>query len=638
VKKFIWQKLSAVDAFCPASKSFFRETEILIKITIRMKQSGATVIKNSIKIFFLIVLFLMLLVDVVSAQSAMINPQSRNVTSLNGEWNALPDPVNAGEWKQVWLEKKPQKKTDFFEYSFDGAPLLQVPGDFNSQMPELTYFEGTVWYKRAFNYELKNDKRLFLYFGAVNYLSDVYLNGAKIGSHEGGFTSFQFEITKLVKTGANSLIVKVNNSRKSNQLPGTGYDWLNYGGITRDVSLIETNSSYVEDYSIQLKKGSTNIVSGWMLINGGQMKQQVSVKIPELKLVYKTTTNEKGLANFVFSSNSIALWTPDNPRLYKVIIESETDSVIDSIGFRSIEVRGSQVLLNGKTVFLKAVNIHEENPYFARRAYSLNDARLLLKHAKDLGCNLVRLAHYPHNENMVREAERMGLMIWSELPIYQHIEFADSAVPMKMQTMLEEMIRRDKNRCAVITWCLSNETYPGTPSRNKALIELTEKCRALDSTRLITHVINTQKYENNSFDVWDTLYKYSDLIAINEYIGWYIPWQGKPSDTKWKVLDTNKPVFISEFGGEALYGSKGPTDEAAYWTEAYQEKIYRDQIEMFNTVPSLSGVCAWLLFDYRSPVRMHPVYQKGYNRKGLLSEIGEKKKAWYVLREYYRRK
>jgi beta-glucuronidase len=376
---------------------------------------------------------------------------------------------------------------------------------------------------------------------------------------------------------------------------------------------------------------------GWVQLNGRKTKQNVSVKIPALKLVYKTSTDEKGFAKLAFSSSSLSLWAPGNPKLYKITIESETDSLIDTIGFRNIEVRGNQVLLNNKPVFLKTVNIHEENPYLARRAFSLDDARLLLNHAKELGCNLVRLAHYPHNENTVREAEKMGLMVWSELPIYQHIEFADSAVPAKMQTMLEEMIRRDKNRCAVITWCLSNETYPGTPNRNKALIELTQKCRALDSARLVTHVINTQNYSNNSFDIWDTLYKYSDLIAVNEYIGWYIPWQGKPSDTKWKLFDQKKPVFISEFGGEALYGSKyGPTDEAAFWTEEYQEKIYRDQIEMFNTVPNLSGVCAWLLFDYRSPVRMHPVYQKGYNRKGLLSEKGEKKKAWYVLNEFYK--
>jgi beta-glucuronidase len=203
--------------------------------------------------------------------------------------------------------------------------------------------------------------------------------------------------------------------------------------------------------------------------------------------------------------------------------------------------------------------------------------------------------------------------------------------------MLNEMVGRDKNRCGVVVWSLSNETYPGTPNRNEALIALTEKARALDATRLIVHVINTQGYQDNSFNVWDPLYEYSDLIAFNEYIGWYIPWQGKPSDTKWNFAFPDKPVFISEFGGEALYGSKGPVDEAAYWTEGYQEQIYIDQVEMFNTIPNLVGVCPWLLFDYRSLGRMNQMYQNGYNRKGLLSENGEKKKAWHIMYEYYNR-
>lgn len=133
----------------------------------------------------------------------------------------------------------------------------------------------------------------------------------------------------------------------------------------------------------------------------------------------------------------------------------------------------------------------------------------------------------------------------------------------------------------------------------------------------------------------DTLNKYSDLVAINEYLGWYVPWQEKPLDTKWNLAYPDKPEFISEFGGEALYGSNyGPTDETAYWREEYQEKIYKDRVEMFNTIPNLAGVCPWLLFDYLSSGRMHPVYQKGYNRKGLLSEKGDKKKAWYIMKAY----
>ena len=288
---------------------------------------------------------------------------------------------------------------------------------------------------------------------------------------------------------------------------------------------------------------------------------------------------------------------------------------------------------------MKAVNIHEENPYKRARAYSTEDTKVLLNAAKDLGCNFLRLVHYPHNENMIKEAEKMGFLISSEIPVYQHIQFSDSLVPQKMETMMREMVSRDKNRCGVVIWSLSNETYPGTPNRNEALIELTQKCKALDSTRLIVHVINTQGYNNNTFNVWDSLYNYSDLVAFNEYIGWYIPWQGKPSETKWNIAFPDKPVFISEFGGEALYGNKNvPIDEAASWSEEYQEQIYKDQTEMFGNIPNLCGVCPWLLFDYRSLGRMNQMYQNGYNRKGLLSENGEKKKAWYIMHEYYKKK
>jgi beta-glucuronidase len=123
---------------------------------------------------------------------------------------------------------------------------------------------------------------------------------------------------------------------------------------------------------------------------------------------------------------------------------------------------------------------------------------------------------------------------------------------------------------------------------------------------------------------------------LNEYLGWYVPWQGRPTDVKWKLVCNDKPIVITEFGGEALYGNNnGPIDEAASWREEYQEQIYRDQTAMFGTINNLSGVFPWLLADYRSPGRMQPVYQKGWNRKGLLSDRGEKKKAWYVLKAYY---
>ncbi|HET7000029.1 MAG TPA: beta galactosidase jelly roll domain-containing protein, partial [Puia sp.] len=246
-------------------------------------------------------LYISLLFQVhVYAQSAMINVDSRKTISLDGDWQVIIDPAGAGDWRRIWEEKKPVKKTDFVEYGFTDASRLRVPGDFNTQMPELTYTEGTVWYKKTFTFSGHPDKRLFLYFGAVNYLADVYLNGKKLGSHEGGFTPFQFEITQLVRAGENAIVVKVNNQRLKNGLPGLGFDWFNYGGITRSVQLIETPNSFIEDYFIQLKKHSDSDVLGWIKINGNHGSQNIRVQIPELKVNYSTRTADDGLAAINF--------------------------------------------------------------------------------------------------------------------------------------------------------------------------------------------------------------------------------------------------------------------------------------------------------------------------------------------------
>ncbi len=289
-------------------------------------------------------------------------------------------------------------------------------------MSELTYIEGTVWYKKVINFTIKPGKRVFIHFGAVNYFADIYFNGNHLGSHEGGFTQFQFEITDSIHEGENTLIVKANNQRLKDGLPGLGYDWFNYGRITRDVNLIETNHTYIEDYHIQLDKHKNNEVLGWIKLNGNNKSQSLSVKIPELGVDFRTESNNEGLAEVRFTSD-FELWSPENPKLYRIVLQSQTDTVQDEIGFRNIEVRGNEILLNGKPLFLKAINIHEENPLKAAKAHSEEDALLLLNWAKELGCNLVRLAHYPHNEHMFKLAEKMGLMVWSELPVYQHIEF-----------------------------------------------------------------------------------------------------------------------------------------------------------------------------------------------------------------------
>jgi beta-glucuronidase len=454
-----------------------------------------------------------------------------------------------------------------------------------------------------------------------------------LGSHEGGFTPFQFELTADLKEGENSIIVRCNNARIKDGIPGYGFDWFNYGGITRDVNLIETSQTFIEEYFIKLNKNNPGIIEGYIQLNGHSKEQNITIDIPEAKLKFQGRTSAEGKLNFQIKGK-VQLWSPENPRRYLLKIITETDQISEEIGFRTIEVKGTEILLNEKVIFLKGVNIHEEIPQRKARAYSESDAQILLGWAKELGCNFVRLAHYPHSEHTIKLAEKMGLLIWEEIPVYQHINFADAGMRAKMDFMLREMIHRDKNRCAVIIWSLSNETYT-SKDRDEALRELISKARALDNTRLITCAFNNFHYKENKIVITDELYSLTDIVSINEYLGWYKTWPAEPEKMQCESK-FNKPLIISEFGGEAMFGNEyGKADIASTWSEEYQEKIFIDQIKMFKNIPFLSGVCPWILVDFRSPVRMHPQFQDGWNRKGLLSDRGEKKKAWYVMRDYY---
>lgn len=583
----------------------------------------------------LLILSLVLFSFAATSQSAnlLTNIHGRELTSLNGQWQVIIDPFNAGagNWKPIWKDQKPIGKNDFYEYAFTPSVSLQVPGDWNHQKPELIFYEGTIWYKKTFLHKISEDKRTFLYFGAVNYKCDVYINNAYAGSHEGGFTPFQFELTGKLKD-TNSVIVRVNNQRQANYIPALNFDWWNYGGITRDVSLIETPLNYIKDYNIQLEKNSFDSIAGWVQVSGDKPYMPVSINIPKLHVHYTAVTSNDGKALFKIAANP-KLWSPVHPELYEVIVSTGSDSINERIGFRTIQVKGNEILLNGKPVFLKGINIHEEIPQQVRRAASEADAEMLLHWAKELGCNFVRLTHYPHNEYMVRLADKLGIMLWEEVPLWQNIQFSNPAILNKADTMLNEMITRDKNRCSIIMWSLSNETSPSV-DRNKTLTAMAAYTRSLDSTRLITSALNHVRYDENVITIDDSICNVLDVIGVNEYLGWYVPWPAKPGDMVWKN-PYNKPLIMSEFGAEALYGQHGSADSNGHWTEEREAQVYKDQIAMFKNISFLRGTCPWVMADFRSESRLQPVYQQGWNRKGLLSNKGLKKKAWFVMHDYY---
>ena len=522
-------------------------------------------------------------------------------------------------------------RTVLYEYNFNTDRTLMVPGDWNTQRETLYYYEGTVWYRNIFDYKPAPDKRVFVYFGAANYDAVVGLNGKKIARHVGGYTPFNVEVTGMLKEEGNSLIVKVDNKRHTDGVPTLNSDWWNYGGLTRSVLLVETPMTFIRDYSVQLKQDNPKMVEGWVRLDGEQSEQDVVVEIPELKSKVTVRTDKDGYASFEMKVKP-QYWCPENPKLYDVILSSETDSVKDRIGFRTIETRGTEILLNGEPVFCKGVSIHEEMPYSASgRAYSEEHARTLLGWAKEMGCNFVRLAHYPHNEHMVRVAEEMGLMVWSEIPVYWTIQFDNPQTYANAESQLVDMITRDKNRANVIIWSVANETPHGV-ARLEFLKRLIAKTREMDPTRLVSAAMEKDNIDATTVTVKDELIEYVDLISFNQYVGWYDGTSEKCDRMNW-VFDVKKPVFISEFGGGAVYGRHGDVSER--FTEEYQEDLYQRSVNMMDRIEGLAGTTPWILKDFRSPRRQIVGIQDDFNRKGLISDQGGKKKAFYVMKKWY---
>ena len=593
------------------------------------------------QLFVLVALFLSAATTCVAEEVPLLqNVLSRSTVSLNGSWHYIVDVQEEGYYDYrmkptpwgFFQNAKPQKPEDLIEYDFDKAPVMQVPGDWNTQDERLFFYEGTVWFKRAFQWHRNGNRRTLLYFGAVNYDTYVYVNGKLAGHHVGGFTPFNFDVTDLLREGDNFVVLKVDNKRHAEAVPTQIFDWWNYGGITRDVLLVDVEPVYIEDYNLQLASLEGRLLSFSVQLNKPLSGQQITLSIPELKIKKTLTTDAEGKAALSMKAKPI-LWSPATPKLYQVDIQLGSESIRDEIGFRIIETRGKQILLNGNPIFLKGISIHEEKPNGGGRANSTADAHTLLSWAKELGCNYVRLAHYPHNEYAVREAERMGMLVWSEIPVYWTIAWTNADTYQNAERQLTDMIRRDHNRCNVIIWSIANET-PHSDARDQFLSRLSQKARSLDATRLISMAMEVTAANHHKNRLQDNMNQYVDVISFNQYIGWYRDVNDAPK-MEWEI-PYDKPVIISEFGGGAKYGLHGAKNQR--WTEEFQENLYRENCAMLDKIDGLAGTTPWILKDFRSPRRVLNGIQDYYNRKGLFSDDGHKKKAFYVLKEWYQGK
>ncbi len=552
----------------------------------------------------------------------LIFTKGRHGQSLDGDWNFCVDLLDTG-LRQKWFAMTPEAPEDRIEpWDYDPymGETVPVPSCWQMQKEKWYFFEGSAWYTRPLEHNPMPGRRQVLRIGAAQYDCKVFLNGAFLGNHYGGSTPFCVELTEALRPGQNWLMLCVNNTRTLDRVPMRNTDWFNYGGVYREVTLFDLPEVVIRDLFVRLEGGAIRISAE---VDGDCTTARFS--IPELGIEADLPLQD-GKGEITLAA-SPALWSPDTPKLYDVILTAGADQVQDRVGFRAITREGTEILLNGAPIFLRGISVHEDDATLGKVS-SEADIRRRFAHAKELGCNFLRLAHYPHHERAAEIADEMGLMLWEEVPVYWAIDFANPATRRDAENQLRELIRRDRNRASVIIWSVGNEN-PDTDARLDFMRGLAEIAKAEDPTRLTSAacLVNHAKLK-----IEDRLAQHIDVIGLNEYYGWYEENFDELGEIG-RNSAPDRPVVISETGADGDSTDQGP--KRGLFSLAYQDEVYAKQIETLRGLDYVKGMSPWILYDFRVE-RRQGIFQRGWNRKGLIAaDKATKKPAFQRLAAYY---
>lgn len=556
----------------------------------------------------------------------LIFDRSRKKESLNGLWHYAVDQYDTCI-RQHWFAERYTDQNGFtmpVDYSFDEWPTIQLPCCWNTQSERFELYDGSMVFTRKFRYEAKGQEKVLLKIGAANYICRVFLNQEYVGMHRGGSTPAYFDVTGLLQA-ENRIIIQADSTRRPEQVPTENTDWFNYGGVYRDIELIRLPETYIKRFQIALvSDGAFNKIKVRVRLSG-PVNETAQLRIDELGICAEIPVTE-GAGEAVLEAHPV-LWCPENPKLYAVRLACAGDEVEDEVGFREIRVQGHDILLNGKSIFLRGISAHEES---VPNGKALTDEERLenIRLAKELGCNFMRAAHYPHDERMARLADREGILLWEEIPVYWAIRFTREKTYADARNQLLELIERDWNRASVIIWSVGNENAD-SDERLAFMKNLADTARAADENRLVSAACLVSFRENA---IADRLAEYLDVIGLNEYFGWYTP-DFRLLPQLFENSHPTKPVIVTELGADALPGHHGTITDKG--TEECQVYVYEKQVETLRGIDYVRGMTPWILYDFRCP-RRTSVIQGYYNRKGLLNpEKTYKKPAFYVLQRYY---
>jgi beta-glucuronidase len=557
--------------------------------------------------------------------ATLVDTLARPTQSLDGEWHLTLDLFDEG-LRQTWFaldDTPPSQWATPRDYEIEAGTRVAVPSCWTMLKSEWRYFEGAGWYTRYFDFRPgPPGERLVLQFGAAATDALVFLNGVHVGGHRGASTPFSVEVTPHLRAGANRLQVMVENRRRRDRVPMHHFDWFNHGGLYREVALLRLPSVFIRGVALGLADGGifaevtlSDAIDGEARVRIAALGIDASVPIAA------------GTGRLVIPARP-ALWSPDAPQLYNVDIRFRDDLARERVGFRSIAVRGTDILLNGEGIFLRGACVHEDDLALGKVSTEA-DIRRRIAHARELGANCLRLAHYPHHDHVARLCDEAGLLLWAEIPVYWAIDFANPATYADAENQLLELIARDRNRASVVLWGVGNENAD-TDARLKFMAGLAAAARRADPTRLVSAACLINRA---TFAIEDRLADALDVIGLNEYFGWYEPEVGNLR----RLLansDPGKPVIVSETGADAAVGHRSVG--RVLFTEDWQAEFYRQQWAALMEAPYVRGLCAWLLYDFRSE-RRQTSFQQGFNRKGLIAEDKTTKKAaFHALAELYR--
>jgi beta-glucuronidase len=546
--------------------------------------------------------------------------------------------------------------------STTGWSPVTVPHAWNAGDESLESMAGTIgWYRKDFTLpEARATLDWIVRFESVNYRTRAWLNGRPIGTHKGAYVPFELDLRDVKRRGTNRLVVRVDSRRLRTDFPPSGTStlgtpvggWWNYGGILREVYLRRVDGVDMRDVDVrpELACGTcdASVFVRVRLDNPRAVARRVRVagRYGSRRLDLGTATvpgrGIRDLQTRIALPNP-RLWSPQKPDLYDVRLTATIGGRTvaghtSKSGVRSIKVTNGRLYLNGEPLLMRGVGFHEDT---RQRGFAITNADRdwMFNEAKALGATVMR-THYPPHPYLHELADRKGMLLWSEIPVFQVRTSYLKLLSVRVQAarLLAKNIRANRNHVSVMAWSIGNElsSKPGA-TQGYYIRRAVKLAHTLDPTRPVGLAIAS--YPSSGCH---TEYAPLDIIGSNEYFGWY-PGPGGQIFDRTKLgpfLDSlrecypDKALVITEFGAEA--NREGPIEEKGTW--AFQQDWINYHMSVFATKPWLSGTIYWALNEFRvrpgweggNPRPNPPVHQKG-----LVTYDRSRKPAWYDLQQWF---